>query len=350
MVKGLITKMADRKEMQQLVKWCAETELQLPVQLYLYLCCCLLVFDCQCISACRLFGTMSVMKSTLSLLALLAASAWTEAFSRSLQLGEWSSGLSSDTSKGEKRASGGSIDEDEEDMTVTERLEKANRNLKHIHDGIHVHSDIAVSRLPTLRTADLCVLRGCLWPKASDGKVYIPYVIADHYSDQELDLIKRAINSFSFSTCIRFLPRTDQRDFLYIQSLSGCFSHVGHQGNSQTVSLKSQGCIHYGTIQHELLHALGFNHEHCRSDRDQHIRVLLQNVITGREHNFRKVDTLNRGTPYDYGSVMHYGRLAFSKDNNPTMMAVLKPNAVFGVAKKMSQNDIKRINLLYCRN
>ncbi|XP_070762890.1 hatching enzyme 1.2-like [Enoplosus armatus] len=275
---------------------------------------------------------MAAMKCILGLLALLAVSAWTEA------------GLV-------KKASGDNNDEDEGDLTVTEQLEKANKDLNRNRDGIEINGDIVVPRLPTLRNADPCVLRGCMWPKATDGKVYIPYVIANHYSSQELNIIKRGINSFSYSTCIRFFPRTNQRDYLYIQSLDGCYSYVGRQGNGQTVSLSRQGCIYYGTVQHELLHALGFNHEQCRSDRDQHIRVLLQNIMKGQDYNFNKINTLNQGTPYDYGSVMHYGRLAFSKDNyNPTMVAVPDPNAVFGMARQMSQNDINRINLLYCRN
>lgn len=29
-------------------------------------------------------------------------------------------------------------------------------------------------------------------------------------------------------------------------------------------------------------------------------------VLLGMEHNFRKIATLNQGTPYDYNSVMQY--------------------------------------------
>jgi len=47
------------------------------------------------------------------------------------------------------------------------------------------------------------------------------------------------------------------------------------------VSLARRGCLYHGTIQHEVLHALGFNHEQTRSDRDNHIRVMLQNVQSG---------------------------------------------------------------------
>ena len=60
-----------------------------------------------------------------------------------------------------------------------------------------------------------------------------------------------------------------------------CYSYVGRLGNGQTLSLSRQGCIYHNTVQHELLHALGFKHEQCRSDRDQYIRVLLQNVQSG---------------------------------------------------------------------
>uniref|UniRef100_A0AAQ6IPI0 Metalloendopeptidase n=1 Tax=Anabas testudineus TaxID=64144 RepID=A0AAQ6IPI0_ANATE len=215
-------------------------------------------------------------------------------------------------------------------------------------NGFQIQGDIAV---PINRNADPCVQTGCKWPKSCDGKVYIPYVIANSYTSQQLSVIATAINSFSASTCIRFIPRTTQTDYVNIQSLDGCYSYVGRQGNAQTVSLNSEGCIYFGTVQHELIHVLGFNHEQCRSDRDQHIRILLQNVIPGEEYNFNKINTLNLGTPYDYNSVMHYGR---SLDSSsvwyflPTMVAIPDSNAVFGTATQMSQNDIDRINLLYC--
>ncbi|XP_041795805.1 high choriolytic enzyme 1-like [Chelmon rostratus] len=270
---------------------------------------------------------MAAVKCIMGLLVLLVVSAWTEA------------GVV-------KRASGDQSDEDEGHPTVTQQSEKANSSLHSNPDRPFI-----VSHHRTLRSIRPCVLRECMWPKSTDGKVYIPYVITNHYSSQELVIIKRGINSFSYSTCIRFFPRTNQRDFLHIQSLDGCYSYVGRQGNGQTLSLSHRGCIYYGTVQHELLHALGFSHEQCRADRDQHIRILAQNILEGEDYNFDKLNTLNQETPYDYGSVMHYSRLAFSRDNyNPTMVAVPDPSAVFGMARKMNQNDINRINLLYCRS
>uniref|UniRef100_A0A674N1P3 Metalloendopeptidase n=1 Tax=Takifugu rubripes TaxID=31033 RepID=A0A674N1P3_TAKRU len=158
----------------------------------------------------------------------------------------------------------------------------------------------------------------------------------------------RTLRSFSESTCIRFTPHDRQRDFPHVSSVSlGGYSFIGRRGRSQTVSLSRRGCVFPQIVQHEMLHALGFNHEQTRSDRDQHVRILLNNVIRGQEHNFRRINTNNLGTPYDYNSVMHYGRFAFSRNNQPTIVPIPNPNVSIGRATQMSPNDILRINRLY---
>uniref|UniRef100_A0A3B4AWY7 Metalloendopeptidase n=1 Tax=Periophthalmus magnuspinnatus TaxID=409849 RepID=A0A3B4AWY7_9GOBI len=223
---------------------------------------------------------------------------------------------------------------------------------KDLADPLVVEGDIAVPY--GLQNADPCTARGCLWPKATDGNVYVPYRISNQYSQRETNTIIDGLRSFAQSTCVRFTPLDRGfNEFLACfaplpLSLSGrCFSFVGRRGGAQVVSLARQGCVFQSTIQHELLHALGFDHEQSRSDRDTHIRILLENVIRGMEFNFRKIQTRNLGTPYDYNSVMHYGRFAFSSNRQPTIVPIPDANVAIGRATQMSPNDILRINRLY---
>merc|ERR1712168_195877 len=238
---------------------------------------------------------MAALKYVLGLLALLAVSAWAE----------------------------------EEDLSVGELLWKANKDVVHTEDEPYILDDIAYMN-ENERNADPCTSRGCMWGKSTDGKVYVPYVIRNQYSSRELQIIERGLQSFSGFSCIRFVKRTNQRDYLHIQSLNGCYSFVGRQGNGQPVSLQRRGCIFLGTIQHELLHALGFDHEQTRSDRDQNVRILLQNVQPGTEGNFRRIQTRNLNTPYNYRSVMHYSGTAFSRNGRPTIVPIPNPNVRLG--------------------
>uniref|UniRef100_A0A3B4URF5 Metalloendopeptidase n=1 Tax=Seriola dumerili TaxID=41447 RepID=A0A3B4URF5_SERDU len=213
-------------------------------------------------------------------------------------------------------------------------------------DEPYVEDDIAYES-EAERNADPCTAHGCMWPKSADGRVYVPYVISRVYTTREVAIIERGLKSFHDVSCIRFVGRSNQRAYLNIRSLNGCYSFIGRHENGQDLSLQSSGCVYHHTVQHEVLHALGFHHEQKRSDRDQYIRVVLENVISGMEHNFDKIHTLNQETTYDYGSVMHYHRYAFSKNNQPTMVAIPDPNVHFGAAEEMSRKDIIRLNRLY---
>lgn len=242
--------------------------------------------------------------------------------------------------------SAGNTPEDD-DFSISTLLEKANANLgKNLDEPLVMFGDIAV---PTgLQNADPCTARGCLWGKSDDGSVYVPYQISNQYSSRERNVIEQGLRSFGASTCIRFRPRVrGDRDFVSIESRGGCYSFVGRRGSGQVVSLSRQGCVFHQIVQHELLHALGFDHEQTRSDRDEHVRILLQNVIPGMEFNFRKIETENLGTPYDYNSVMHYGRYAFSRNREPTIVPIPDENVAIGRATTMSPTDILRVNRLY---
>lgn len=103
---------------------------------------------------------------------------------------------------------------------------------------------------------------------------------ADAY---QMSLIEQAIQEYHRRTCIRFVPRSNQQDYISIVSgNTGCWSSVGRIGGRQEVNLQSPGClVKVGTIIHELMHACGFMHEQNRNDRDGFITVNWGNIRSG---------------------------------------------------------------------
>jgi len=234
----------------------------------------------------------------------------------------------------------GATEEEDVEVDLEEIIEKENAEIS----GRLIHGDLMPNRD---RNAVPCTSKGCKWPKRG-RYVRVPVAISSSYSRSERSQIINTLLTFHKTTCIRFYwRRWYHRNYLYFYSGSGCWSYLGRQSRGQLVSLKKRGCMRTKTIQHEVLHALGFHHEHSRSDRDTYVTILTQNIISGQESNFRKVDTNNLGTPYDFNSVMQYSKYGFSKNGQPTILAKSDPNLNFGLATKMSVNDIARVNKLY---
>ncbi|KAM4618132.1 embryonic protein UVS.2-like [Discoglossus pictus] len=200
------------------------------------------------------------------------------------------------------------------------------------------------------RSAMICNDNGdsCRWNKNSSAIVNVPYTIATNIDAYSVSVIKGAMQDFATLTCVRFIPRTVEPDYLNIISGSGCWSSVGKIGGRQDVSLNSSSCMQKGIVQHELNHVLGFYHEQSRSDRDNYVNILTDNIIPSNTANFGKSVTNNLGLEYDYSSVMHYGRYDFSKAAGlPTIVPKPDPSVPIGQRYGLSNLDIAKINKLY---
>ncbi|XP_061089991.1 hatching enzyme 1.2-like [Conger conger] len=230
--------------------------------------------------------------------------------------------------------------EDPEDVDITTNILQSNNG----SSEMLMEGDLVVSNT---RNAIKCRNNRCLWRKSSNGLVEVPYTMSSRFSRYQKKRIENAMKTFNTETCIRFVPRSHQRDFISIKSRDGCYSYLGRTGGKQVLSLAKYGCVYHGIIQHELNHALGFYHEHTRSDRDQYVKINWENVAPRTIFNFKKQNTNNLNTPYEYTSIMHYGRTAFSTNRQDTITPIPDPNKSIGQRSNLSRGDIFRINKLY---
>ncbi|XP_074475737.1 high choriolytic enzyme 1-like [Sebastes fasciatus] len=241
-----------------------------------------------------------------------------------------------------EEGSGAEAQADEDDTVDISTMILTSNNAT---DETLLEGDIVV---PRTRNAMKCWYQSCLWRKAYDGLVTIPFTMSSEFTCSERQKIEDAMNAFHSNTCLRFVPRQNEYDHISIENRAGCYSNLGRTGGKQVLSLKRQGCLYHGIIQHEINHALGFQHEQTRSDRDNYVKINWGNINPQMAYNFNKENTNNLNTPYDYSSIMHYGRTAFSiKYGEDSIIPIPDPNVEIGQRKGLSSWDIKRINLLY---
>ncbi|KAJ4919838.1 hypothetical protein JOQ06_013896 [Pogonophryne albipinna] len=204
--------------------------------------------------------------------------------------------------------------------------------------------------LQELMTEDYAVLEGDImllndrnaveyvWPSKE-----IPFTISPEL-ESRTQVFLSAMAMVSEHTCVSFHKRTSETNYLAFVTSKGCASFVGFIGGEQPVYVGQQCMV--GNIVHEILHALGFHHEHTRSDRDKYITVLHHNIMEGKERNFGKKNGETFGLEYNAASIMHYGGQFFSDNGLPTIVS--KEEVMnMGQRKKMTDSDVQRVRLLY---
>jgi hypothetical protein len=108
---------------------------------------------------------------------------------------------------------------------------------------------------------------------------------------------------------------------------SGCWGLYGMgsfaPGLRRTINL-SENCWSRQTVIHEIGHALGLIHEHQRPDRDRYVEIRRENLdqdFLGLMWSINFDDQpVELSTPYDFLSIMHYGRRAFSRNGKDTLV------------------------------
>ena len=184
----------------------------------------------------------------------------------------------------------------------------------------------------------------CAWPR---GRV--PYTISTNLQRNQPDTyktLKTALKMFRRQVkSVKWIKRDKEADFVkFVYNKSECSSHVGCVGGMQIIRLADWATP--GNVLHEMGHAIGLEHEHCRLDRDHFVKVHTRQIEKGQGHNFN-IQGIPLG-PYDYSSIMHYDECAFSIDERPTIVAhAIKESEQMGQRKEFSQMDLKGIESIY---
>ena len=181
-------------------------------------------------------------------------------------------------------------------------------------------------------------------PKRWD-KLEIPYLISPQLPNPQR--VEIALNYVRQHTPIKFIPYENQPDALVFEAgTEHCYSYLGRVGGLQPIQL-SADCGPQ-EIMHELMHALGFIHEQSRPDRNQFISINWDNIDEKYHLQFDMVsDALfeaEKGSPFDYHSIMLYSPQAFALRNDvPTMRSTAATEQISPAREGLSEEDLKRI-------
>ncbi|WP_418983037.1 M12 family metallopeptidase [Alistipes sp.] len=130
------------------------------------------------------------------------------------------------------------------------------------------------------------------------------YVIDSSIPDSRV--ILAAIKDWQKNSNLTFFPRIAQSNYIrFVRSATVNNSYVGMRRGEQIINLYNYN--NFGTVAHEIGHALGLWHEHTRADRDNHILIDWSNIKEGSKHNFYIYDSGMDYGPFDFNSIMIYG-------------------------------------------
>uniref|UniRef100_A0A0N5BN26 Zinc metalloproteinase n=1 Tax=Strongyloides papillosus TaxID=174720 RepID=A0A0N5BN26_STREA len=169
--------------------------------------------------------------------------------------------------------------------------------------------------------------------------------------------VKAALAVIEKETCIRFRETIHFKNggLNYVNKSKGCSSFTGKVSNNrpQDINLGSS-CNKLTIAIHETCHALGMIHEMSRHDRDSYIKLKFENIDGDAIFNFMLFDlsvAIPYGLKYDFGSVMHYDRLAGSVNERITMEPKYQNYlTTIGQTTRFGFNDAKQLNIHYCKD
>lgn len=148
------------------------------------------------------------------------------------------------------------------------------------------------------------------WPSG-----VVPYIFDANMTATNQQIALNCMTIIEDVCNVDFIPRTNQADYARIRQSTANNSSIGKQGGEQIINFASWDTPY--RLVHEMMHCVGFWHEHTRLDRGNYVTINWSNIQGGFSGNFDLRDSGGEYGPYDFDSVMHYDRCAFSIGCDP---------------------------------
>lgn len=162
------------------------------------------------------------------------------------------------------------------------------------------------------------------------------------------------------NSCVYFVINSNcVANCIHVKYVShgNCYSDIGFTLGKKTEIFISPVCFSKGPILHELMHSLGFLHEHVRPSRDKHITVFPKNVLPSNIQNFEIKHNQSDAeilTEFDFFSIMMYTPHQGATLSLGPAIQEKKPFFFFSSYNKrkkldshLSPKDIEGLNILY---
>ena len=192
---------------------------------------------------------------------------------------------------------------------------------------------------PHTALAKARVKRGLYNPQATRWPDNIVYYSLTNANPETRSAFLSAARAISDASALRFIERTTEARYLLVANsmlFDSCGFAAGEANGPQFLLLNPMHCYApdeaVGTLLHELMHALGAEHEHQRDDR-------IGQVVGGSEQATRIQAQMTKHGPFDADSIMLYQPGIFKlPDDHPA-----RP----WPRNTLSAGDIKMLQTLY---
>lgn len=169
-----------------------------------------------------------------------------------------------------------------------------------------------------------------------------------------MDLTKSAMKDIEDNSCVRFHQgQNDKGHNILIDNNQpeSCGALTGYISQADQYFNVGKDCMYRkGKIIHELMHSIGFIHQHNAPEVDEYIKTNYNAISPGGENQFgpdKSTKVTDLGEEYDYESIMHYSRTAFGINGRETLTPLKAGAEKMGQRDGLSKIDIRKILKLY---